>query len=67
MKFSTILTEGKDKKVKLTPQDKKILSILMKDARVPYLEVARICRVSGAAVHLLGLLGRVNGRGVQRR
>lgn len=31
--------------------DKKILSILMKDARIPYLEVARQCKVSGAAVH----------------
>ena len=38
MKFSTILTEGKDKKVKLTPQDKKILSILEKKEinRDPY-------------------------------
>jgi len=30
IKFSNILTEGKDKKVKLTPQDKKILSIMEK-------------------------------------
>ena len=38
MKFSTILTEGKDKKVKLTSQDKKILSILEKKEinRDPY-------------------------------
>jgi Lrp/AsnC family transcriptional regulator for asnA, asnC and gidA len=31
--------------------DKKILSILTRDARTPFLEVARECNVSGAAVH----------------
>ncbi len=31
--------------------DKKILSILTKDARTPFLEVARECKVSGAAIH----------------
>lgn len=31
--------------------DKRILSILMEDARTPYVEVARRCHVSGAAVH----------------
>jgi Lrp/AsnC family transcriptional regulator, regulator for asnA, asnC and gidA len=31
--------------------DKKILSILTKDARIPFLEVARECNVSGAAIH----------------
>jgi Lrp/AsnC family transcriptional regulator for asnA, asnC and gidA len=31
--------------------DKKILSILTKDARTPFLEVARECEVSGAAIH----------------
>ena len=31
--------------------DKKILSILTKDARIPFLEVARECGVSGAAIH----------------
>ncbi|NJK87333.1 MAG: AsnC family transcriptional regulator [Bacteroidales bacterium] len=31
--------------------DKKILSILVKDARIPFLEVARECGVSGAAIH----------------
>jgi Lrp/AsnC family transcriptional regulator for asnA, asnC and gidA len=31
--------------------DKKILSILTKNARVPFLEVARACDISGAAVH----------------
>ncbi len=31
--------------------DKKILQMLAKDARIPYLEVARACNVSGAAIH----------------
>ncbi|MBO4907098.1 MAG: Lrp/AsnC ligand binding domain-containing protein [Bacteroidaceae bacterium] len=31
--------------------DKQILSIISKDARIAFLEVARICKVSGAAVH----------------
>jgi len=31
--------------------DRQILSILTTDARVPFLEVARICNISGAAVH----------------
>ncbi len=31
--------------------DKKILSILTKDARTPFVEVARACGVSGAAIH----------------
>lgn len=31
--------------------DRKILSILTKNARIPFLEVARECGVSGAAIH----------------
>ncbi|MCD8282355.1 MAG: Lrp/AsnC family transcriptional regulator, partial [Prevotella sp.] len=31
--------------------DKKILALLAQDARMPFLEVARLCNVSGAAVH----------------
>jgi len=31
--------------------DRKILDIITKNARVPYLEVARECDVSGAAIH----------------
>jgi Lrp/AsnC family transcriptional regulator for asnA, asnC and gidA len=31
--------------------DKRILSLLTKDARMPFLEVARKCKVSGAAIH----------------
>jgi Lrp/AsnC family transcriptional regulator for asnA, asnC and gidA len=40
-----------NEKFRIDSLDKKILSILMKDARVSYLEVARKCRVSGAAIH----------------
>ncbi len=31
--------------------DKKILSYLVKDARIPFLEIARECGISGAAIH----------------
>lgn len=31
--------------------DKKILQMLSEDARIPFLEVARECNVSGAAIH----------------
>ena len=31
--------------------DKKILSMLAKNARMPFLEIARECGVSGAAIH----------------
>ena len=31
--------------------DKKILGMIAEDARVPFLEVARACNVSGAAIH----------------
>lgn len=31
--------------------DRKILSILTKNARAPFLEVARQCKISGAAIH----------------
>ncbi len=31
--------------------DRKILSLIMGNARIPYLEVARECNVSGAAIH----------------
>jgi Lrp/AsnC family transcriptional regulator for asnA, asnC and gidA len=36
---------------KIDSLDKRILSHLTKDARTPYLEIARKCNVSGAAVH----------------
>jgi len=31
--------------------DRKILSLITQNARIPYLEVARACQVSGAAIH----------------
>ena len=31
--------------------DKKILTLIGEDARIPFLEVARACNVSGAAIH----------------
>ena len=31
--------------------DRKILSLITRNARIPYLEVARECNVSGAAIH----------------
>ena len=31
--------------------DQKILSFLVKNARMPFLEIARECGVSGAAIH----------------
>jgi Lrp/AsnC family transcriptional regulator for asnA, asnC and gidA len=37
--------------VKLDRLDKQILTMIADDARVPFLEVARACEVSGAAIH----------------
>ena len=31
--------------------DRKILKLIANDARIPFLEVARVCNVSGAAIH----------------
>jgi Lrp/AsnC family transcriptional regulator for asnA, asnC and gidA len=31
--------------------DKKILELVVNNARIPFLEVARVCNVSGAAIH----------------
>lgn len=36
---------------KLDKLDKQILRMIAEDARVPFLEVARACNVSGAAIH----------------
>ncbi len=36
---------------KLDSLDKRILSFLTRDARIPFLEIARKCNVSGAAIH----------------
>ena len=37
--------------MKLDQLDKEILKMISDDARVPFLEVARACNVSGAAIH----------------
>jgi len=36
---------------KLDNLDKQILQLISEDARIPFLEVARACNVSGAAIH----------------
>ncbi len=36
---------------KLDSLDKRILALLAENARIPYLEISRKCKVSGAAVH----------------
>ena len=50
---------------KLDELDRKILRLISGDARIPFLEVARICGVSGAAIHQrvnrLKDLGVLNG------
>ncbi|MDD5570147.1 MAG: Lrp/AsnC ligand binding domain-containing protein [Bacteroidales bacterium] len=38
-------------KFQIDSTDRKILSLLMNNARTPFLEVARECGVSGAAIH----------------
>ncbi len=38
-------------KFQIDALDKKILSMMRVDARIPFLEVARQCNISGAAVH----------------
>ena len=40
-----------DQNFNIDKLDRKILSILTKNARAPFLEVARECNVSGAAIH----------------
>ena len=38
-------------KVALDAIDRKILKYLIKNARMPFLEIARECGISGAAIH----------------
>ena len=38
-------------KITLDAIDRKILRFLVKNARMPYLEIARACGISGAAIH----------------
>ena len=40
-----------DDKLQIDSLDRKILSLITTNARIPYLEVARECNVSGAAIH----------------
>lgn len=38
-------------KIQIDDLDRKILGLLVKDARMPFLEIARECGISGAAIH----------------
>ena len=40
-----------DDTLQIDSLDKKIIKLITKNARIPYLEVARECNVSGAAIH----------------
>ncbi len=40
-----------DENLQIDQLDRKILSLITENARIPYLEVARECNVSGAAIH----------------
>ncbi len=40
-----------NQKVQIDATDRKILSYLLKNARTPFLEIARSCGISGAAIH----------------
>jgi Lrp/AsnC family transcriptional regulator for asnA, asnC and gidA len=47
-----IMTEGKmNHHLNIDELDQKILKLITKNARIPFLEVARECGVSGAAIH----------------
>jgi len=48
--------------LKIDSLDKKILGILMKEARTPYMEIARKCGISGAAVHQR--MQKINKQGI---
>ncbi len=40
-----------EENIQIDSLDRKILSLITENARIPYLEVARECNVSGAAIH----------------
>ncbi|OQY05634.1 MAG: transcriptional regulator [Bacteroidetes bacterium 4572_117] len=40
-----------EKNLHIDVLDRKILSILVKSAKTPFLEVAKLCKVSGSAIH----------------
>jgi len=48
-------------KYQIDDLDKKILQMIVQDARIPFLEVARECKVSGAAIHQRIQKLRANG------
>lgn len=46
------MSEGKlNQQLNIDDLDRKILTLITKNARIPFLEVARECGVSGAAIH----------------
>lgn len=47
-----ILAINNNNNIQLDELDLQILSILIKDCRTPYLEIARICHVSGGTIHV---------------
>ena len=47
--YKTAATNGRSHHI--DELDRKILALITKNARIPYLEVARECKVSGAAIH----------------
>ena len=50
--YVSLLSKGKTMTHhNLDELDRKILKLISSDARIPFLEVARVCNVSGAAVH----------------
>lgn len=40
-----------EERLQIDSLDKKIIQLMTQNARIPYLEVARTCNVSGAAIH----------------
>ncbi len=45
------MADNFDNSLEIDELDRKILSLIMNNARTPFLEVARECKVSGAAIH----------------
>ena len=43
---------GLNQNYQLDDLDLQILDILIKDCRTPYLEIARMCHVSGGTIHV---------------
>ncbi len=39
------------RKLHIDSLDKRILTLLLKDVRIPFVEVARQCNVTGSAIH----------------